>query len=189
MGRNKALLPYSDTVLVLFIARAVRAAAGSATLVGPAEQLAGLGLPVAPDLRPGEGPLAGIEAALASSAADWALIVACDMPRLSAPLLAGLVAAARSSKADAVLAASGHGPEPMCAVWRRRTVLPEVRLALDQGRRKLHDLLARLRIETWRPPGEDWTENLNTPEDWRRHLAGLVPRATGVPKEPAGGGT
>ena len=188
MGRNKALLPYSDTVLVLFIARAVCAAAGSVTLVGPREQLAALGLPVAPDLRPGQGPLAGIEAALASTPAEWALIVACDMPRLSAALLGGLVSAARSSDADAVLAATDRGPEPMCAVWRRETVLPEVRLALDEGRRKLHRLLARLRIETWRPPGEDWSENLNTPEDWRRHLAGLVPQAAGASKGPASGG-
>jgi len=174
MGRNKALLPYSDTFLVLFIARAVRAAAGSVALVGPPEQLAGLGLRVVPDLRPGQGPLAGIEAALASTAADWALVVACDMPRLSPRLLAGLVSAARSSEADAVVGASERGPEPMCAVWRRERVLPQVRLALDQGRRKLHELLSRLHVEEWRPAGGDWFENINTPADWRRHLEDLA---------------
>ena len=182
MGRNKALLPYSDTFLVLFIARAVRAAAGSAVLVGPPDQLAGLGLTVVPDLRPGQGPLAGVEAALASTDAEWALIVACDMPRLSPRLLAGLVSAARSSEADAIVAASGRGPEPMCAVWRRRKVLPEVRLALDQGRRKLHDLLSRLHVEQWRSAGGDWFENINTPADWRRHLEGLALQPAAAPE-------
>jgi len=183
MGRNKALLPYSDTVLVLFIARTLEAVAGSVGLVGPPEQLSRLGLPVIPDLRPGHGPLAGIEAALAASSAEWNLVVACDMPGLSRPVLAGLAAAAKRSPADAVVAVSGQGPEPMCAAWRRSTALPVVRLALDEGRRKLHDVLSRLRIELWRPPGNDWAENVNTPADWRRHLAALASRTAAAPRD------
>ena len=45
MGRDKALLPYRGAPLAVHIARAVREAAGSATLVGDPARYARLGFP------------------------------------------------------------------------------------------------------------------------------------------------
>src|SRR4051812_16008563 len=52
------------------------------------------GLRVVPDLRPGHGPLAGLEAALVAPPADHVLLVAGDMPSLVPRALALLLDAA-----------------------------------------------------------------------------------------------
>lgn len=169
MGRNKALLPYRGTVLARYVAQMVRGAAGSATLVGPPDLFDSLGFTVKPDIRPGAGPLAGIETALTGSQAEWNLIVACDMPGLHAALLEEAIARARRSAARCVIPQSAAGKlEPLCAVWHRSCLHP-VRRALDSGQNAIHDLLPELDLEIWQPAGDLWHENLNTPEDWERH--------------------
>lgn len=171
MGRDKALLPYRDTLLVDWIARQVEAAAGSATLVGHPGRYRFLGRPVLADLRPGCGPLAGIETALEATTAEFNLIVACDLPNLTRDLLAGLLEAAMGQDADCTLPeAPGIDQPPLCAVWRRRC-RDKVRQALDQGERKLARLLEQLRLSRWTVAGAAWAVNLNTPEDYRHQLA------------------
>ena len=169
MGRDKALLPFRNTVLADHVASQVEAAADSATLVGDPEQYAHLGRPVIPDLRAGRGPLGGIEAALAASAADWNLIVACDMPGISVPVLIALLEEAIHSESDCVLPQSGSRlPEPLCAVYHRRC-LPAIVCALDKNLNKVTDSLSELRVKHWKAPETGWDNNLNTPEDWQTY--------------------
>lgn len=69
------------------------------------------------------GPVAGIAAGLETSRADLVLIVACDLPFLSAGLVRGLFEAAESSLPTDVVAARRDGFwEPMPAVMRRETM-------------------------------------------------------------------
>jgi len=174
MGRDKAMLAYADTVLAEHVAQQVEAAAGSAVLVGPPERYRELGREVIPDLRPGNGPLGGVETALAATGARWTLVVACDLPCVRARLLSELLRIANAAEADCVVPLSPDGlPEPLCVAWRR-TALPEVRAALEEGRRKLQAVFGRLRVEYWKPVENHWFENLNTPGDWRHHLAAFT---------------
>ncbi len=92
MGRDKALLRYGSATLIQHVAERVATAVGSATLVGSPARYARLGYPVVPDNFLDGGPLAGIQAALAASAADWNLVVACDMPGVTVEFLEGLLA-------------------------------------------------------------------------------------------------
>jgi len=169
MGRDKALLPYSGGVLAEFVARQVDAVAGPAVLVGPPERYPSLNRKVLPDLRPGNGPLAGIEAALTATKAKWSLIVACDMPRIAPALLRGMLQQTESTAAECIVPLSPAGePEPLCCVWKR-SCLPAVSLALDEGRRKTQSVFHDLFVEYWKPQGDYWFENLNTPADWMHH--------------------
>jgi molybdopterin-guanine dinucleotide biosynthesis protein A len=175
MGRDKALLPFRGTVLAAHVAGLVAGAAGSATLIGDPGKYNSLGFPVVADLRPGEGPLAGIESALASSWSEWNLVVACDMPGLTPELLAEAMKRAEDSLGECVVPRSESGRlEYLCAVWRR-SCLPAVRRALNLQRRAVKDLLPRLSLEVWEPAGHEWSRNINTPEEWARH--GRIGRA------------
>ena len=167
MGRDKALLELGGQALLDRAARRVLAAAGQVAVIGSLERHAQFGWPVVEDLRPGEGPLAGIEAALASPyAADWNLVVACDMPHLDPTLLERLLAEARLHRPDCVIAQSARGPEPLCAVYAR-SFLNVARRQLDAGRRKLLDALEGLQVVHLLTNNPAAVTNVNTPADWR----------------------
>jgi len=171
MGRDKALLPFRGAALGAYVAAVVAAAAGSATLIGDPAKYGCLSYPVVPDGRPGAGPAGGIETALAHTAADWNVVLACDMPGITAALLRELLDAAERSGADALLPTGPAGlPEPLCAVYHRRCGAVLGR-ALDAGVRKVTDALAGLRIAPWNVFDTGCFENVNTPEEWARYDA------------------
>src|SRR6185437_4100723 len=84
MGSDKALFPWHGTTVVEHLSGMVASVAGSSTLVGHPERYSHLGLPCLADLRPECGPLSGIETALAGTSAEWNLILACDVPEVTA---------------------------------------------------------------------------------------------------------
>ena len=130
-----------------FVARAVDSAAGSAILVGDPVIYGEFGYKVVADLHPGEGPRGGILTALDHTRADWNLVVACDMPGLSAGFLRRLLDAAEQRGAAALMPAGPSGrPEPLCAVYHRRAQ-PEIEAAFGRGERKIIAALAGLGVE------------------------------------------
>ncbi len=173
MGRDKALLPCGAGALIEQVAAEVAGATGSATLVGPPEKYGGFGYPVIPDRQPGLGPLGGIETALRSSDAPWNLVVACDMPRVTAGFLSSLIEAAeRSGRRCVVPVSEGGRVEPLCAVYHR-DCLEEVTRALERGIRKMTEAVELLEPEYWPVADPSWFENLNTPQDLAAHLGDL----------------
>jgi molybdenum cofactor guanylyltransferase len=170
MQRDKALLPLRGRTLAGHIASVVAHAAGNVTLVGQPERYGHLGYPVVADLRPGQGPLSGIETALSLGLAEWNLIVACDLPQVSASLFTQLLKAAEASDSDCVLPLSSDGmPQPLAAVWSLRA-LGSIRSALDQGVRKVTDAIKNNEVLFWPLPDSNAFENVNTPEEWRAFL-------------------
>jgi molybdenum cofactor guanylyltransferase len=143
MGRDKALLPYRGTTLVEHMAQAVQAAAGSVALVGDPMRYSSLGYPVHPDKFSGCGPLGGIYTALSVSSAHWNLIVACDMPGVTADVLRVLLASAQEWSGSCVVAIGPTGePEPLCAVYHRRC-LPALARAIEQKRAEFEEKPSR----------------------------------------------
>jgi len=169
MGRDKALLPFKGRPLVELIATQACAAAGNITLIGDPGRYTYRGYPVVEDILSGCGPLAGIYTALTVTQAEWNLIVACDMPEVTAEFLARLMDRAEAGGADAVLPVSSDGlPQPLCAAYRRRCA-DAIGRALAQGIRKVTDGLVTLELDLWRVPHSPYFRNLNTALEWARY--------------------
>lgn len=108
------------------------------------ERFAGFGVETVPDLRPGCGPLAGIEAAMLASRHPWMFVVACDMPGLDADVIRFLLD--RIGDADAVVPRWDHDIEPLHAVYAVR-LLPLVEETLRAGRHAMREFLPRVRVD------------------------------------------
>jgi molybdopterin-guanine dinucleotide biosynthesis protein A len=174
MGRDKALLRGPDGVpLAAQIAESVREAAGSVVLIGPLERYTHLGFPVLADRVPGYGPLGGVYTALSATSAEWNLIVACDMPNLTAHFLSGLLGAAQASTADCLVPEDAAGMHPLCAVYHRRC-LPAAESAIRHNQLKMHTFVSSLRFEKWASPEALALANINTPEAWKNLPGGTV---------------
>lgn len=149
-----------------------------ALVTTPHADLAGLdelGLPIWEDERPSLGPLGGILTALVNSQAASTLIVAGDMPFLTATFLRHLIEMARGS-ADAVIPRTAAGYQPLCGVYRRRCIAA-IRRRLDVGALTVTQLLSDLRVreigetELARlDPGGTLFFNVNTPADYERSV-------------------
>ena len=163
MGQDKALLPWGDSTLVEHVAERVRAAAGNVTLMGAPERYLHLGFPTLADRYQNCGPLGGICTALQTTAADWTLILACDMPGVTADFLSRLLDAAEASAADCVIPQAG-GRHPLCAVYHRRASSEATRRVMSKSFR-MHDFVASLRTLEFPCPAH-FVENINTPQEW-----------------------
>ena len=179
MGTDKALMEIEGRPLALRIAEELAKSCGSVSLVGDPALYGTLGLPVVRDTFPGQGPLAGIEAALGASSVDWNLIVACDMPALESvtiePLFAGESLFGNFADCSVPEYADGR-LEPLCAVYRRRCHAA-IRTAIESGIRRITDALQYLRDEGFairyvRVANRAPFANLNTPDEMRRYLNG-----------------
>lgn len=115
------------------------------------ELFADLGLPMRADEIAGLGALGGIHTALrwaAERGRSGALVVACDMPWVSAELLRMIAARAASTTADAVVPESGgrRGIEPLCA-WYSVRCLPLIDSMIDADERRVHRLIDRIQAD------------------------------------------
>lgn len=89
------------------------------------------------------GPLGGLDAALAASRRDHVMIIAGDMPYVSAQLVAYLISLAED--ADAVVPRTERGYHPLCAVYARRCE-HAVAARLASGAFAMTDLLTEVRV-------------------------------------------
>jgi molybdenum cofactor guanylyltransferase len=182
MGRDKGLLDFGGVPLILHTARLLEPLVAEVTVVGSPARYASLGLRVIADADPtqihdkpekiGMGPLAGIATALFATHLPWNLIVACDLPYLSAKWIDWLLSRALRSHADAVIPRTEYGIEPLAAVYRRDCHVP-ITAALARGMRKVSEAIEGLRVDIvhpheWREaePSELILKNMNAPEDY-----------------------
>ena len=180
MGRDKTQLPWGGHTLLEHALLTVRAAGFEPAIAGLRESVEA-SAPCVPDNHPGDGPLAGMEAALRTLASPQpVLFIPVDLPLLPPVFLRALFERARHSGALATVPFAGGRPQPLCSVLSAE-LAGEVSRALEGGDRKVMRVLAQaagpggfdvFEVETlaplrgWEPRG--WFSNLNSPEDYSR---------------------
>lgn len=117
------------------------------------------------DPWPGEGPMAGVLAALAHAPGAAWLVVAVDLPLLDRATLDALVAA-RDPNRDAVVYVSPADKclEPLCALYEASARAP-LAAAFEHGERSLSRALERLEVVRLQPVNPRALFNANTPEE------------------------
>jgi molybdenum cofactor guanylyltransferase len=125
------------------------------------------------DLRPGAASLGGLYTALAVATSPHVLVVACDLPFLTAPFLQRLAQEVRPGD-DAVVPRTSDGWQPLCAIYGRRLLDPIGR-QIDAGDLKIVNLFAAISVRELGPDAiaeadpDGWSLfNVNSPSDWQR---------------------
>jgi molybdopterin-guanine dinucleotide biosynthesis protein A len=180
MGREKGLLEFGGEPLIVRTARMIEPLVTEVTVVGPPERYAALGLRTIADqnLRGEERiesvrtPLVGIVTALSATYLPWNLILACDLPYLTAAWLDWLLSRAVDSSAQIVVPRTSGGLEPLAAVYRRECAAT-IMAALERGVRKVIDAMAEFHVEfllesDWNKidPESRVLKNMNSPSDY-----------------------
>jgi molybdopterin-guanine dinucleotide biosynthesis protein A len=179
MGRDKALMTLEGRTLLERAIAAVGRIAGDTFVVGDREPYRQFGVPVVADAFPGAGPLGGIATALRYAKHEHVLVVACDMPFLSVPLLQAMVGQPRAY--DALVPVTSRSPsgqraastyETLHAIYGR-SILPAIELRIARGELQVVAALAGLAVrelpEAWLreyDPALRSFVNANRPEDW-----------------------
>jgi molybdopterin-guanine dinucleotide biosynthesis protein A len=173
MGRPKAWLEVGSTYLLRHVAdRLAGEFAEVMVAFAEPEQLEQpVPYRVVFDRKHGAGPLAGIEAGLLAARQEVVFALACDMPHVTRELIEVAVTAARSC--DAAIPRVDGRPEPVCGAYRR-TALPAIAAALNEGRLRAAEVVETLDV-TWLeglPPQQ--FRSLNTPADLEAFNAQLL---------------
>jgi molybdopterin-guanine dinucleotide biosynthesis protein A len=167
MGMDKSLLPFLGKPLIQHICEQITPYFDELLVAGGDErQLAFLDARMVPDEVPGQGPLRAIASALAISRNDLNFVIACDIPWVNEALLLNLLQEAHGCDCVIPITDEGHY-EPLFAVYRK-SALPGMRRALEDGERRVVAVFRYCRVKTAYVPSSDAIHNINTMDEYRR---------------------
>src|SRR5918994_5153663 len=180
MGTDKALLPLvpgGQPMLGVVLERLSAVADDTFVVADDQARYSALGVRVVPDLSPQVGALGGIQAAIAWSAHEHCLAVACDMPFLSLPLLRRMADEPRDYDVLVPLIPGesrqrddGLVYQTLHAIYSKRC-LPFIERRIAEGKKQVVSFFADVRVRTldvtditlWDPDLRSFF-NVNTPE-------------------------
>lgn len=171
-GVNKGALPLGGMDIIDRQLLALRAVVSHVFIVGTERDAwTARSLQVVPDDIPGTGAIGGIYTAIVRSPCDRTLVLACDMPFVSAAFLHRLAA---EEAADAVMPRTARGYEPLCAIYSRACA-PDLRARIDRGELHASTPPRGVRVTGIGPeiiamydPDGVMFMNVNTPHDYAR---------------------
>jgi molybdopterin-guanine dinucleotide biosynthesis protein A len=170
MGRNKTQLVVEGSTLAVRTGQLLTRVAEIAIEVGPGESE----LPSILEFPRGEGPLVAVAAGYAElrerGHSGAAMIVACDLPFLSEPLLRLIM---EWDAPGSVIPVALGRPQPLCARWSPRDLLNAQEL-VERGVRSLQHLSKQpgavcLNESQWGSAArEEQFSDVDSPDDLRR---------------------
>jgi molybdopterin-guanine dinucleotide biosynthesis protein A len=170
MGTDKSQLLIEGQTFTQRITHTLLKITNSVTVVGRRDD--DPRLKFAPDVFPQWGALGGLHSALNACRTEWAFVVACDLPFISAELIVRLANAREEYDAVVPLQPDGR-PQPLCAFYRIYPCLERATELIQAGHRRPRDLLESV-YTRWLPfseiqdleQSEEFFVNINTPADY-----------------------
>ena len=174
-GADKASLPVGRARIIDRQLAALSQVADDIRIVAnDPDRYAALGVRVIPDAVPDRGPLGGLYSALIDARHDPVIVLACDLPFVTAALLERLATELGTGEpVDAVVPRSRRGLEPLCAAYARRCA-PYALARLVRGALQVAGLLEDVAVRVLEPDAlavydaGALFENVNTPHDHAR---------------------
>ena len=176
MGVDKALVDVRGEPLVARSVRALRAAGADEVLAlgGDLQSLStveGIDRVVA-DLHPGEGPLGGLLTAFGAAKDEVVVVLACDVPGITAADVDTLVSALAGDPRAGVAHAVVRGrAQPLTAAWRVELAAPIAIAAFERGVRAPRQLFAELHCAEVDTLPESAVDDIDSIDDLHRYAA------------------
>lgn len=175
MGQDKALINFRGVPLLKHICLIATECAESVYVITPAIERYQSILPNGCQLirevaLPGEtfphGPLVGFAQGLAQVQTEWVLLLACDLPYLTASEIQNwsISLATVSPEVIALVPRRNNRWEPLCGFYRR-SCLNLLNEFIQQGGRSFQGWLTQHPVEELLVPDSRLLFNCNTPED------------------------
>src|SRR6185295_525693 len=150
MGSDKAQLLIAEQTLIQRIANTLFEVCDSVTVVG--REVDNPRLKAASDVYPKWGALGGLHAALNACASEWAFVIACDLPFVSAEMIKRL--ANLREDFDAVVPIQPDGrAQPLSSLYRTESCLQQATQLIEAAKRRPLDLLDKVNTR-WVPFSE-----------------------------------
>lgn len=162
-GTDKALAQWRGKPLLAHAAQSFPPEWTRRVLIAPPGKYALSGWETRPDLRPGLGPLAGLETALHAARGGWVAFAGVDNPCLTPDYWQTLFAAVTPGVLSVQALSPERGPQPLGALYHAE-LLPRVTELLDAGERRLRLAAPPERVLTV-PVRPEFFRNVNRVED------------------------
>ena len=169
MGVDKCLLKMNDFTFIEKAANVLSNICDNILLSSNRDEFQKFGFDLVKDIYSDIGPLGGIHASLQKSKTETNIIIACDLPFLTADLLTFLLA--KSDSFDAVVPVFEGKVETLAGVYKK-VLLPEIEEQINQKQYKILSLLES--VNTLFLPiskslyfySDNLFRNINTMEDY-----------------------
>ena len=186
MGQNKALMRLSSnrTMVEEIVGRLSPLTKDLFVVANDAALYASTGLRIVPDRVAGAGVLGGIYSSISAARYEHCLVVACDMPFVSASVVE--LMASEGDGCDVVICRQDNGEfEPMQAIYGK-SCEGAIEKALARGRRRAISFFDAVQVCTVSEstirsvdPKMNSFVNINTPEEFTQYTGRPLPLAKG----------
>lgn len=146
MGCDKTQIPWKEGTLLSHAVEVIAEAAGAVFIVS-SQAIQTSQAPVLADKFADRGPLAGIHTALSATTTDWNLMLAVDLPLVSASLLRFIADGCSNAEEPVVIPRIQGKLQTLCAAYHR-SLLPQCDAALRSGESSIVKFLAGIPIHS-----------------------------------------
>jgi len=172
MGRDKALLPFGEYSTLCEYQYQRLAKIFETVHISTKEAKFDFDAPLIYDLYPQSSPLVGLISIFETIESDECFILSVDAPFVDEQVIKRLYKQSEESLADAIIAQSPGGNQPLCGIYRR-SILPYAKEFIAQENHKLNALLRRADTTFVLFEDEAPFDNLNHPHEYEKALSNL----------------